>query len=79
MKTPQAKRQSDDQSLTLLYGLGDTKFLEIIEAFKSSGVSLESDVAHAVQRIDHLKYALKTEWSIHLHAIDGLVTPLDYE
>lgn len=72
-------RQSDDQFLTLLYGLGDTEFLGIIEALKFSRVPLESDVAHNVQMIDHPKYAVKTTWSTRLQATDGLISPLDYE
>ena len=72
-------RQSDDQSLTLLYGLGDTEFLGIIEALKSSGDPLVSDMALNIQMIDHPKYAVKTTWSTRLHAIDGLISPLDYE
>ncbi len=72
-------RQSDDQSLTLLYGLSDMEFLEIIKALKSSEVPLESSMVHDVLRLDNPKYAIKTEWSTRLHAIDGLITPVDYE
>lgn len=72
-------RQSDDQSLTLLYGLGDTEFLEIIEALKSSGASLKSLMTHDVLMINNPKYAIKTKWSTRLHSIGGLITPLDYE
>ncbi len=72
-------RQSNDQSLTLLYGLGDTEFTEIIEALKSSEAPLESDVTHDVVMMDNPEYAVKTEWSTPLHAIDGLIAPSDRE
>ncbi len=72
-------RHSDDQSLTLLYGLSDMEFLKIIKALKSSEVPLESSMVHNILRLDNPKHAIKTEWSTHLHAIDGLITPVDYE
>jgi|GEM_PF-5472102 len=72
-------RQSDDQSLTLLYGLSDMEFLETIKELKSSEVLLESSMVHDVLRLDNPKYAIKTGWSTRLHTIDGLITPVDYE
>ncbi len=72
-------RQGDDQSLTLLYGLSDMEFLEIIKRLKPSKVPLESSIVHDVLRLDNPKYATQTKWSTRLHAIDGLITPVDYE
>lgn len=72
-------RQSDDQSLILLYGLGNTELLGIIEALKSSVSPLVSDVMHDVLMMDNQEYAIKTRWSTRLHAIDGLITPSDYK
>lgn len=72
-------RQSDDQSLTLLYGLSDMEFLETIKALKFSEVPLESSMVHDILRLDNPKYAIKTEWSTRLHTIGGLIAPVDYE
>ncbi len=72
-------RQSDDQSLTLLYGMSDTLLLNIIHALWEGNTSMENEMWQNAMTISTQEDAILTEWSTPLHAIEGLVTPSDKE
>ncbi len=72
-------RQSNDQSLSLLYGMSDTLFLSIINALWDGNTSMENEMWYDAMMLNTQENAIQTEWSTPLHAIDGLITPSDKE
>jgi len=72
-------RQSDDQSLSLLYGMSNTQFLHIINALWDGDTSMENEMWHDALTINAQEDAVLAKWSTPLHAIDGLITPSDKE
>ncbi len=72
-------RQSDDQSLSMLYGMNSIDFQQIISDLTENETRLENELTPDAITLSDLKNALQTNWSTSLHAIDGLITSSDKE
>jgi len=72
-------RQSDDQSLSMLYGMNSIDFQQIISDLTENETRLENELTPDAITLSDLKNALQTHWSTSLHAIDGLITSSDKE
>jgi len=70
-------RQSDDQSLSLFYGLNTTMFMRVINALKPADCLDHHKVIDNILSTKKQDEALKTHWSTPLNALESLIVPSD--
>ena len=70
--------QSEDQSLTLLYGLSDTAFIRVIEEI-GGGMPERMEIVHDAAVTKDPEHVVTTQWNTLMHTVDSLIVPIDYE
>jgi len=70
-------QQSDDQKLSMIYGLDTKEFANVVNSIKEPDASIGKIRENNILIFDDPKMAVHTKWSVKMINIDSLLRPSD--